>query len=95
MSNNNNNNNNKDWWNLLPRSKYEGITDEQFGQLCEDHLAQKRLKAALEANNGQPISVAAVPGVDAARDRPTFVPMAVIPFDEEEIDNEDKKEKKK
>ena len=93
MSSNNNNNN--DWWNHLPRSKYEGITDEQFGQLCEEKLAEKKLKAALAANNGQPVSVAAVPGVDPSRQRPTFRPMAVIPFDQEEIDKKDKKENKK
>ena len=70
------------------------ISDEEFGRMCEEVLAQRRLQAALAANNGQPVAVASVRGVAAIRDRATYRPsQTIIPYDEDEVDNKQEKEK--
>ena len=73
--------------NKQPRYSLAGITDEQFGELCEEKLAEQKLQRALIASKGQPVPLASIRGVNPQRPKPSFVPRPYIPYEEEELDN--------
>ena len=90
----NNSHNNNNTITTMNNNNQPRISAEEFGRMCEEVLARRRLEAALAANNGQPVSVASVRGVAAIGNRSTYVPaQAIIPYEEDEVDKKDDKGK--